>query len=394
MKASNSIHLCSVLSVSLLLSAACSSQPKAPEEQSNPYMVRHDSLEVQGNEIYHSLGRVHVEGGYRDDNYWVWGSSIIKGDDGKYHMYVSRWPKGIKFHPGWMVASEIVHATADQPEGPYEFSDVALGPRSPQFWDGCSQFNPKVFKHEDTYILFYTGSTHPFADAREHLDEVVLGSNYSIIGRSNKRIGIATSKSPNGPWTRMDQPILDVKPDTFYSFLTSNPTPVVHDDGSVLLIFKARQYNQEFPYHGGMLLGVAKAPHYTGPYTVVMDEPIFSDERFGVVEDPFLWQDETGYHMLAKDQHGKVGGVFQGGILAHSQDGLAWTLDENPTAYTKMVKWVDGTERQMGQLERVQGLVQDGKLTHLTFAVMDGRGGFDDGKNTWNIVIPLEDAGE
>ncbi|VGO18626.1 glycoside hydrolase family protein [Pontiella sulfatireligans] len=394
MKVFNSIYIGVTLNLGLLLTVACGSQPKVNGGKTNPYMEKHDPVEIRGNEIYNSMGRAHVEGGYKDADYWVWGSSIVKGDDGKYHMYVARWPKGIKFHPGWMVASEIVHAVADQPEGPYEFSDVAVGPRSPQFWDGCSQFNPKVFKHKDTYILFYTGSTHPFATAGKHLDEVILGSKYSIVGRNNKRIGIATSKSPYGPWTRMNHPVLDVKPETFYSFLTSNPTPVVHDDGSVLLIFKARQYNNEFPYHSGMMLGVAKAPHYTGPYTVVMDEPIFSDDRFGVLEDPFLWQDEKGYHMLAKDQHGKVGGVFQGGILAHSQDGLSWTLDDQPTAYTKIVKWDDGTERQMGQLERVQGLIQDGKLTHLTFAVMDGDGGFDDGKNIWNIVVPLNPAGE
>ena len=38
----------------------------------------------------------------------------------------------------------------------------------------------------------------------------------------------------------MDAPILDTKPGTFYSFLTSNPTPVIHEDGSVLMIFKSR----------------------------------------------------------------------------------------------------------------------------------------------------------
>lgn len=373
----------SVLSIFVLLGSV------AVGKSENPYMKRQNASNIKGNAVFESLGRAKVDGGYRDPDYWVWGSSIVKGDDDTFHMYVSRWPKNIKFHPGWMVSSEIVHCVSDTPEGPYTFSDVALGPRNPQYWDGCTQHNPKIFKHRDTYILFYTGSTHPFEAAQTNPEDVVLGSKYSIVGRSNKRIGIATSKSPYGPWTRMDQPALDTKSDTFYSFLTSNPTPVIHEDGSVLLIFKARQYNKEFPFNSGMMIGVAKAPHYTGPYEVVMDEPIFSADRFGVVEDPFLWLDDKGYHMLAKDQHGEVAGVFQGGILAHSQDGLSWKLDENPTAYTKVIKWDDGSELQMGQLERVQGLVQDGKLTHLSFAVMDGPGGFGAGKNTWNIVVPL-----
>ncbi|MDQ8183464.1 glycoside hydrolase family protein [Pelagicoccus sp. SDUM812005] len=338
------------------------------------------------------FGVVPVDGGFRQEGYWVWGSSIVKGDDGKYHMYVSRWPKTLKFHPGWMVASEIVHAVSDTAVGPYEFSDVALGKRHPQYWDGRSQHNPKVFKHGDTYVLFYMGSTHPFEEATERPEEVTLGSKYSIVGRSNKRIGVATSKSPYGPWTRLDAPVLDTKPDTFYSFLTSNPTPVIHEDGSVLLIFKSRKYKDEFPYQSDMMLGVAKAPHYTGPYTVAMDEPIFSDTRFGVVEDPYLWNDETGYHMLAKDMRGVIGGKHHAGILAHSKDGLNWEIGKNPLAYTRSIKWDDGTEVEMGQLERVQGLLEDGKLTHLSFAVMDGPGGFGNGKNTWNFVVPLEQA--
>jgi hypothetical protein len=28
-------------------------------------------------------------------------------------------------------------------------------------------------------------------------------------------------------------------------------------------------------------------------------------------------------------------------------------------------------------------------MTHLSFAVMDGPGGFDKGSNTWNVIIPL-----
>ena len=32
-------------------------------------------------------------GGFEMDDYWVWGASVIKGEDGKYHMFASRWPR-------------------------------------------------------------------------------------------------------------------------------------------------------------------------------------------------------------------------------------------------------------------------------------------------------------
>jgi len=43
----------------------------------------------------------------------------------------------------------------------------------------------------------------------------------------------------------------------------------------------------------------------------------------------------------------------------------------------------------MGQLERVHGIIEDGQVTHLSFAAMDGPGGFSKGSKTWAIVVPL-----
>ena len=48
-------------------------------------------------------------------------------------MFTSRWPKDLSFHPGWMIASEIVHASADTPEGPFDFEEVVLPSRGAQY---------------------------------------------------------------------------------------------------------------------------------------------------------------------------------------------------------------------------------------------------------------------
>lgn len=327
-------------------------------------------------------------GAFQMEGYWVWGSSVIKGEDNLYHMFVSRWPQHLPFHPGWMIASEIVHALADRPEGPYRFSEVALPARGAQYWDGRSTHNPKITKYKDTHVLFYMGSTHPFADVKAG-DKLAPESEYAAVGRSNKRIGIATSKSPFGPWERRDAPVLDAKPNTFYSFLTSNPAPWIHEDGSVLLLFKSRAYKDTFPYHSSMHIGVAKAPHYEGPYTVVVDQPIFGVDRVGEVEDPTIWKTDSGYHLLVKDQRGSVTGQTHAGIQAVSQDGIQWKLCDHPIAYTKTVRWDDGTVETMGRLERVWALLENGIVTHLFFATMEGSGGLNESTRSWNIVIPL-----
>ena len=343
------------------------------------------------NAIYSKLGTAPVDGGLEMEDYWVWGSSVIKGDDGRYHMYASRWPKYLKFHPGWMIASEIVHSVSDTPEGPYEFSDVALGARGAQYWDGRSCHNPKIVKYQDEYILYYMGSTHPFEEVTEaNADELTLSSKWCIAGRWGKRIGVATAKSPYGPWKRLDAPILDVKPNTFYSFLTSNPSPLIKEDGSVVLLFKGRSYEDDGIKHSNMFIGVATALSIGGPYTVMGDEPLFSKDKFGVVEDPHLWSDDDGFHMIAKDMTAEITNSRHGGLLAHSKNGIDWVLDENPLAYTREVSWSDGRTIEQGQLERPFVLVEDGKPTHLFFATMDGPGGFGNGTKTWNMVIPLK----
>ena len=104
---------------------------------------------VWENNIYSRIGIAPVGGGFAMEDYWVWGSSVVRGDDSLYHMYVSRWPKNLPFHPGWMVASEIVHAVSENPEGPYQFSDVALPARGPEYWDGRSTHNPRILRHKD-----------------------------------------------------------------------------------------------------------------------------------------------------------------------------------------------------------------------------------------------------
>ena len=335
-----------------------------------------------------AFGVVPREGGFRMDGYWVWDGSVIRGEDGRYHLFASRWPKRLPFHPGWMTNSEVVRAVGDRPEGPFEFQEVVLPARGAEYWDGRATHNPTIRKHGDTYLLFYIGSTHPFADPGGDLS---LDDAHTIVARSNKRIGIATAKSLEGPWTRRDEPILDVEPGTFYSFLTSNPSPVVHEDGSVLMVFKSRMWEGERgdPEHSRMMLGVARAPHYLGPYEVVGDEPIFSATRFGEVEDPFVWKTPDGYAMIAKDMTGDLVGEKHAAIYALSPNGTDWRLAPTPKAYSRTLRFDDGTTRTMGQLERPFVYFEDGRPALLLGAAGDGPGGFANMDTSLILAIPL-----
>lgn len=339
--------------------------------------------------LHRSMLPAPAAGGFRMEGYWVWCGSVVKGEDGRYHMFASRWPKNQPMHPGWLLGSEVVRASSDTPEGPYHFEEVVLPVRGPQYWDGRMTHNPHIKKIGNRYVLFYTGSTHPFADPTETLK---LDDPCVIVARANKRVGIAVSDSVFGPWKRMDSPILPTRPDKFDNLLTSNPAPCVNPDGSVLLMYKARGYNPP-PYigllHGDMTLGVAYGQTYQGPYRVLQDDPLFPPQVS--LEDPFIWNSGSEYEMIAKDMTGNICGEKYGGVHAYSTDGRHWDICMGELAYSRKVLWDDGETRLMGNLERPFILFDDmGKPTHLFFATSDGTNGFHDATQTWNMVIPLK----
>ncbi len=339
-----------------------------------------------------------VGGGFAMEGYWVWCGSVIQGEDGRYHMFASRWPMDYPMHPGWMVASEIVRAVADTPVGPYKFQEVVLPARGAEYWDGRSTHNPLIMRADDGYVLYYMGSTHPFPDpanpsAMRHEDDL------TVVARANKRIGVATAKSIFGPWQRSDTPLLCPRPGCFDNFFTSNPTVCIDRNGSATMIYKTRTYARP-PYpaflHGKMSFGVAKSKSCTSGFKQMLDAPLFSGDGYleagFEVEDPFIWLDRDGYNLMAKDMNGRICGEAQGGVHATSADGISWKLEKNKLFYSRHVLWDDGKVREMGNLERPFLLIEGGRPTHVFFATSDGTDGegFINCTKTWNMVIPLK----
>jgi len=334
-----------------------------------------------------SFGAIEASNGFRMKDYWIWCPSVIRGDDGLYHLFSSRWPKWLPFHPGWMTHSEVVRAVARTPEGPYEFKEVVLPARGPEYWDGRSTHNPTIRRYAGRYYLFYTGSTHALPDLHPG-DRFPLSDPRCLVARSMKRVGLAWADSLAGPWHRADAPILPTKPGTFYSFLTSNPAPCIHEDGRVTLLFKARAWQGE--KFGPMTIGLATALSPGDSYSVASQEPVFSSSRFGEMEDPFLWHDGEGYKMIAKDMTGRLCGQAGGGVYATSRDALHWEIGNPPTAYLREISMADGSTATMGNIERPFLLRNGETITHLCAAVSNGREGFGDATETWNVVLPVK----
>lgn len=287
------------------------------------------------------------------DDYWIWGSSVVPGEDGTYHMFASRWSKRIPFSPGWTSNSHVVRATAPKPEGPYEFVEAVIPPGGEDDWNRMSH-NPSVVRADDTYLLYYYGCAY---DGPRPTPENPRG-----VERTDSAVGLASAPTPEGPWTHHG-PIIPAE---------TNAVPVIHDDGNVLVYVR----------DGSFEMSVYAADHWseTDDYRLVAENVL------APLEDHAVWRSaaDDRYHLVAKDMHhhhdhhdGYVDSYA--GFHATSPDGVAWTVSDPPEAYPHrttgdrelVVEHDDGTAEAFANLERAQVLVEDGVATHLFFAVME-----------------------
>lgn len=301
---------------------------------------------------------------------WLtWGGSAVKGDDGLYHMFVSRWPRATG-HNGWVTHSEIAHAVAFAPEGPYEFRDVALGRHERGAWDADVAHNPTISRWGGRYYLYYMGN---FGD----------GSYWDH--RNHQRIGVAVADSPDGPWQRQDTPLLDVTPGAWDSLMTSNPSCTLMPDGRYLLMYKAVGHKRELPMGGPVLHGVAFADSPTGPF-VKHPDPIFaSADAWFPGEDPFVWAQDGRFYAILKDQGRNYSPEERALVLFESANGRDWQTAAEPVVASRRIVWADGSVAEYSRVERPQLLFENGRPRTLFVAVKPTK----EADDSFNIHIPL-----
>lgn len=334
------------------------------------------------------LGKAVCGGGFRMDGYWVWGSSAARGEDGRYHMFASRWSKRYPFFQGYTAASEIVRATADTPAGPFTFEEVVLGPRDKRYWDGRMAHNPCLYRGPDGWYLFYCGVTYEDGGSPEEMWK--LNREPGRNGRMppwmmDMRSGAAFAESLAGPWRRPEAPLdlsaLSREPHN----RTVNLTAVQAPDGQCRIYFRLT----------GTGLVTAKAPHPAGPYPandmrVVADHAVQS-----YTEDPCAFVIDGHYEILTKDSSGDYTGEPFALLHSVSLDGASWTAAPQPKACSRQVLWDDDVVREQGNMERPFVLVENGVPVCLYAATSDGVHSTEhpahyNAENTWNLAIPLK----
>lgn len=271
----------------------------------------------------------YADNGIEDTDRSYWGGNIIKGDDGKYHLYVCGWredsPKG---HHEWP-NSIVYHTVSEHPYGPFAIQDTV----------GAGH-NPEIFRTRQGKYVIYVIDGYYVAD------------------------------SPEGPWTygKFD---FDTRDRKIIEGL-SNLTFTQREDGSFLMICR-----------GG---GVWISRTGLSAYHQISDESIYPKVE-GRFEDPVVWRDSVQYHAIVNDWYGRIA------YYLRSKDGVNWVTDPGEAYMPGIAFHADGTKEDWFKYERIKILQdKEGRAVQANFAVIDTLKDEDKPKDTHsskNICIPL-----
>jgi len=352
-----------------------------------------------------------------DPDRFVWGGSVVKGADNKYHMLYSTWECGDsipKFSDSWVLHSKIAYAVSDYPDRDFKFQKIVLQGRELEgdstAWDAQMVHNAHVRKFNNKYYLYYSGSKDPGIQPKGSKGESVNKRNRI---QQNQCIGVIEFNSfedlVNGNFKRFDTPILSprtrvkpnhivnpspeetkIKPD---NIIVVNPSVVQRPtDGKYLLYFKGNFYN---PGWRGVH-GVAIADSPTGPFTAT-DNFVFDirneDGTIANGEDPYVWyhKNHKKFYVVLKDFTGNITKGKPGLAILESEDGIKWTRPDNSFFMKKEVVLNTGDTIKVNRLERPQLLIDENgnpKVLYSACAITNINPRKDGA--SFNVHIPLK----
>jgi hypothetical protein len=278
-------------------------------------------------------------------NYCYWDGQIMRGPDGKYHMYASRWAQS-KGHSGWG-GSVAVHAISTNVIGPYVDQGMA-----------------------------YTDSN---GKGHNVTASMLPDNTWTVIVSDTRPGDIFLSNAIDGPWSFKGSITVNAN-GLDSSGTTKNLSLVILPDKSYLM---ATRFGTMMTTPSNLL----------GPWTVQAAKVFTSPAGYpsGSREDPVIWCSGGQYHLvynyydLRKARHM----VSPDGIKNWKDMGLAY----DPTA--NFIRYTDGTVNHWYKLERPGVFLENGHVSAFTFAAIDVDKASELGNDTHGskvIVVPFDGA--
>lgn len=262
---------------------------------------------------------------------FYWDGKILKGSDGKYHLYCVHWKYSIGFGPpsggstGWTTSTPM-QAISDNLFGPYTYqSDITQKGHNVT----------ALIQPDGTYVVF--------------MGEIVPGQVWS-------------ASSPNGPWSSLGNYSTNTNGHNNCGDLSSNATFTLGPDNR---------------YWGTSRAGcIMSSDKITGPYKLLTDDTLPDLERGDnqQAEDEVIWYSggyyhivwnywnvQRAYHIMSKD-----------GINNWTSTGAAYQGTQSPAnSYSNWLRYTDGTVNHWHNMERPGVYLENGHPAAFTFAVTD-----------------------
>jgi hypothetical protein len=274
-----------------------------------------------------------------------WDGQIIKGPDGKFHMFASRWDQA-RGHRGWG-SSLAVHGVASNIYGPYE--DKGL------LWPD----NQGGKGHNVTALVMPDG-------------------RYAVVVSETRPGDVFVSKSLDGPWEQLGS--ITVDPNGFGPARMSNISIMVRPDGDYMIV----------PRSGAIWISKSGI---LGPYKIQGPSvyPSVAGLPLRNLEDPVVWHSGGLYHIVVN------GWSDRKAYHITSKDGITnWTfrgLAYDP--HVDFVKYTNGTVNHWDKLERPGVVIENGHVVAISLSVLDVEKNAELGDDTHGskvIVIPFDGA--
>ncbi len=270
----------------------------------------------------------YIDNGIEEKEWSYWGGNILE-EEGKYHLFICRWPENAqKGHMEWP-GSTVVRAVADNSLGPFRVVQE-IGPGH----------NPEVYPLKKGGFIVYVIDGYYYAD------------------------------KISGPWEyrRFE---FNARDRRIPAGLT-NLTFAQREDGSYIMVCR-----------GG---GIWFSKDGESEFNLVTEESVYPPYD-GSYEDPVIWRTPIQYHMIVHDWYGRIA------YYMRSRDGINWKLDPGEAYVPGIAVYEDGTREDWFKFERIKILQDSyGRAVQANFAVIDTLKHYDHGSDNHsskNIAIPL-----
>ena len=370
-----------IISALPLIAGAQTEEPKtrAPVERADalpvlgpkPFIDYFKPIPVKGKLSKEAWGAAEVGArdqgnGLEDPNMtqWnYWDGQILKGDDGKYRMFASRWDQSLG-HKGWG-QSKGVWAVSSSVFGPYR----DMGLTWPDDQDGKG--------HNVTALRLPDGS-------------------YAVVVSETRNGDVFVSPNIDGPWRNLGG--ITVDQSAFTSVKTpgdiSNQMPAQPWKASNVSIMARPDGGFEIIQRSGQIL--ISRTGILGPYKVMGDSIYrgisgIPQRDMRAYEDPVIWFSGGWYHVIVNHWRERRAYhlISRNGIDTWRFQGLAYESG------AKFIRYSNGVVNNWNKLERPGVVIEKGHVIAMSFAVVDTAKEAQVGNNGHGskvVVVPFDGA--